>query len=199
MWGGISSLPSNAFVFTFIGRLVRDKGVNELVSAFNRLSRDKSHIYLLLVGPKEQNLDPIDLVTLQSIETNDRIIAVGSQSDVRPFLMQSNAFVLPSYREGLGQVILEAGCMGVPCITTDIIGCNEAVIEGINGELVPPHDEDALYQKMKEWVDNPQKLKILASQCRKSVVERFAQERVWQEYWKVYQQYLQPVCMHNIN
>jgi glycosyltransferase involved in cell wall biosynthesis len=69
--------------------------------------------------------------------------------------------------------------MGVPCITTDIIGCNEIIINGENGEIIPPRDEKALYEKMKEWVDNPDKVAYMAKNARPLIEERYDQKLVW--------------------
>lgn len=183
-------LPDHAFVFIFFGRIVRDKGIGELVSAFKRLCNSHPQVYLLLVGRREQTLDPLDQTTLQALEGHDHIMEFGFQDDVRPFLAISDVCVLPSYREGVGQVLLEAGCMDVPCIASDIIGCNEVIIPGVNGDLVPPHDEEALYLKMKEWVEHPQMLQRMAESSRESMVTRFAQQRVWQAYWTEYRSFL---------
>lgn len=188
------SLPKGAFVFTFIGRLVRDKGINELVHAFNRLTQEGYNVVLFLIGGQEQDLDPINEDTYNIIQTNERIIATGRLKDVRPYLANSNAFVLPSYREGVGQVLLEACCMGVPCISSDIIGCNEVVQSGVNGDLVPPRNEEMLYSKMKEWVNHPDKVKKMAESSRESIVSRYTREDVIQAYWKEYKSYLCDRC-----
>ena len=176
----------SSFVFTFVGRVVRDKGVNELVKAFQRLCDDGHNVYLQLIGSMEQALDPVDGETLEMIKQNERIHALGRQSDVRPFLEKSNVLVLPSYREGVGQVLLEACCMDVPCIASNIIGCNEVIIPGVNGELVPPCNEEKLYQKMKEWIEHPQKVAEMAKTCRNSIVERFSREKVFKAYLDEY-------------
>ena len=109
---------------------------------------------MLLIGAEEKKLDPISKQSRMIIESNDRILALGKQKDVRPFLAASNAFVLPSYREGVGMVILEANALGVPAIASDIIGCRDVIGPGINGELVKPKDDDSLYKKMKQWEEN---------------------------------------------
>lgn len=179
----------NSFVFTFVGRIVRDKGVNELVKAFQRLCDDGYNVYLQLIGSMEQALDPVNGETLEKIKQNERIFTLGRQSDVRPFLEKSDALVLPSYREGVGQVLLEACCMGVPCIASDIIGCNEVIIPEVNGELVPPCNEEKLYQKMKEWVEHPQKVAKMAKASRDSIVERFSRDKVFKAYLNEYISY----------
>ena len=97
-------------MFIFVGRLVGDKGINELVSAFQKLQNTSlltSHASLILVGPLEPELDPLKLQTLEVIETNKHIISVGYQQDVRPYFVISDALVFPSYREGFPNVVMQ--------------------------------------------------------------------------------------------
>ena len=176
-------ISKNAFVFSFVGRIVKDKGINELVAAFDKLSQDHD-VSLILVGPQEKDLDPIKKETEMTIRDNKYIHAVGSQNDVRPYLAASDAFVLPSYREGVGMVLLEANAMDVPCIASDIIGCNDVVTEGVNGELVEPRNTDALYHKMKEWVEHREYVANLARGCRNYVISRYSSEDVRRAYYE---------------
>lgn len=182
-------IPNNAFVFCFVGRIVKDKGMKELVSAFVRLAQDFEHICLLLVGQAEPHLDPLDDNTEKSIAANRRIYTVGYQKDVRPYLAASNAFVLPSYREGVGMVLLEANAMGIPCIASDIIGCRDVIEPLINGELVEARNESALYGKMKEWVEFPEKIKAMADQCREYALSRYSHTNVVQAYNNEYSRF----------
>ena len=115
-----------------------------------------------------------------------RIHAVGRQADVRPYLAASNAFVLPSYREGVGMVLLEANAMDVPCIASDIIGCRDVVESMVNGELIPSRDEMALYEKMKEWLAHPEKVEMMARKCRDFVIARYKKEDVAAAYFEEY-------------
>lgn len=179
-------LPDDAFVFCFVGRIVRDKGVNELVEAFDRLYQNKHTAYLLLIGPQEKDLDPIEEQTNKLIINNTHILALGKKEDVRPYLAISNAFVLPSYREGLGQVLLEANAMDVPCIASNIVGPRDVIVPNVNGELVDVKNVDALYAKMKEWIDNSEHVEAMAKGSRRLIVERFASDHVRDEYCKVY-------------
>lgn len=183
---GQLGIGSSDFVFLFVGRLVRDKGINELVEAFGRLSSEYSQVRLLLVGAYESELDPLETETLKEIESNPRIIAPGSKQDVRPYYASSDLFVFPSYREGFPNTVLEAGAMGLPCIATDINGCNEIITEGENGILVPPHDVAALYGAMKRFLDNPECAKGLAAGARALVANRFEQQYLWNELLKTY-------------
>ena len=109
--------------FVFIGRLVRDKGIHELVEAFVRLNKENPHTRLVLVGRTEAELDPLNEETQHIIDTHNAIEAVGSQKDVRPWLAASDVLAFPSYREGFPNVVIEAGAMGVPSIVTNINGC----------------------------------------------------------------------------
>ena len=125
----------HGFTFVFVGRIVRDKGINELISAFDRLHREHGEVRLVLVGPREDDLDPVLPETLQRINQGDGIEAVGRQSDVRPFYANADALVFPSYREGFPNVVIEAGAMGLPSIVTDINGAREIIIDGKNEGL----------------------------------------------------------------
>lgn len=175
-------IQEDAFVFVFVGRIVRDKGVNELVAAFNKINEKNQNTHLLLVGPQEMVQNPIKKKTASIIKDNPWIHAVGMQQDVRPYLKAANAFVLPSYREGFGMVLIEAGAMGLPCITTNITGCNEIIIPGENGSIVEPGNEEALYMEMMEWLENRAFVSGMAGKARKMVEERYECHKVWAQY-----------------
>lgn len=180
------NIKESDFIFTFVGRLVGDKGVNELAFAFNELSKRRDDIYLFLVGPEEKDQNPISMETESIISSNNRIYSFGRVNDVRPYIVSSNAFVLPSYREGFGMVLIEAAALDVPSITTNIIGCNEVIIDGVNGSVIPPKDQDALIQIMTEWLANPNLIKRYASVARRIAIERFDQRDVWNAYKEYY-------------
>jgi len=122
------------FVFIFVGRLVGDKGINELVEAFSLLTKQplvrNSDSRLLLVGPLESDLDPLKQETLKEIRNNPKIITTGFQKDVRPYFAISDTLVFPSYREGFPNVVMQSGAMGLPGIVSNINGCNEIIKEG---------------------------------------------------------------------
>lgn len=178
------------FVFVFVGRLVRDKGINEMVSAFEKLDVTRQKLKLILVGTFEEYLDPLLPETIKSIHENPDIISVGNQSDVRPWLAISDALVFPSYREGFPNVVMQAGAMGLPSIVTDINGCNEIIIPGKNGEIIPPKNEKALHDKMSEWIDNPEKIANMTRNSRKLIEDRFDQKNVWNELLMEYNRLL---------
>jgi glycosyltransferase involved in cell wall biosynthesis len=177
--------PSD-FVFVFVGRLVSDKGINEMVSAFERHQTQHPLSKLLLVGDYEADLDPLLPNTLQAIQTNDAIITTGFQADVRPYLDLSNALVFPSYREGFPNVVMQAGAMGLPCIVTDINGCNEIIKEGINGVIVSVKNTDDLLLFMNEFVDNSQLFNQLQANSRTMIATRYNQQVIWEAIKKEY-------------
>ena len=180
----------HGFTFVFVGRIVRDKGINELVSAFDRLHQQYNDIRLVLVGPREDDLDPVLPATLERITQGNGIEAVGSQKDVRPFYQQADALVFPSYREGFPNVVIEAGAMGLPCIVTDINGSREIILNGQNGVIIPPRNEQALYEAMKDFVEQPEVVRSMAANARPLIASRFEQGYVRQCLYDYYHEIL---------
>ena len=175
------------FVFGFAGRIVKDKGINELVSAFKRITDLYHDVILILIGPFEDD-NPIEENTKTEIDLNPYIHYWGNQKDVRPFMCASDVFILPSYREGFGMVLMEAGALGVPCITTNITGCNEIIQDGVNGKIIPPRDENALYEVMKWFYEHRNdEVKKMAERARPMIVERYEQHKVWEALLAEYQ------------
>ena len=173
-------------VFVFVGRLVTDKGINELISAFKRLSIKNPNIKLLLVGTFESDLDPLKGKTLNEIENNHNIIHVGWQTDVRPYFAISNALVFPSYREGFPNVVMQAGAMDLPSIVTDINGCNEIIKHNINGLVIPPKDESELFIAMQYLIENPDESQKMAKASRKIIYANYQREVIWNALLKEY-------------
>ncbi len=133
------SIPSDAFVWVFVGRIVRDKGIEELITGFREIAADHQNARLILVG-YEEALDPISLQTKRLLTSSETILSVGYQADVRPYILMADALVLPSYREGLPNVLLQAACLERPVVATDIVGCRDIVMANKTGLLVPPKD-----------------------------------------------------------
>lgn len=173
-------------VFIFIGRMVKDKGLNELVSAFDKLSKSNKNCKLILVGPHENHLDPLLPETEKLIEHNKQILAVGMQKDIRPYVAISHVLTFPSYREGFPNVVLQASCMNLPCIVSDINGCNEIIEHNVNGLIIPVKSETAIQNAMQFMIDNPDKRTEMANQSRVRIVERYQQEYIWNELLKLY-------------
>ena len=167
------------FVFIFIGRLVGDKGINELIVAFERLAAETANVTLLLVGPFEAKLDPLSPQAMQQINNIEQIISVGFQKDVRPYLAISDCLAFPSYREGFPNVVLQAGAMGLPSIVSNINGCNEIIVDGENGIIIPVKSSFALYTAMKKMVENDGYRLLLEQNARGMIAMRYEQQMVW--------------------
>ena len=174
------------FVFIFVGRLVADKGINELISAFSTISKENKKIKLLLVGPFEKELDPLNEETLKEMESNKNIISAGWQADVRPYFAIADALVFPSYREGFPNVVMQACAMELASIVTDINGCNEIITDKKNGLIIQPKSTVELQNAMQFLLDNPEKTEAFASSARPNILENYKREVIWKELLKLY-------------
>lgn len=172
-------LRSDKFGFLFVGRIVRDKGINELVEAFNKLS-DTVDARLLLIGPYEDALDPISERSRELMENNPAIESLGAKygDELLSYYAASDCFVLPSYREGFPNTVIEAGSMNLPSIVTDINGSREIIVNGENGVIVPPQNANALYDAMLNMVKNQEERDRMASNARRMIANRFEQSFV---------------------
>ena len=168
---------TGVFTFLFVGRIVRDKGINELIAAFNEINNTYPATRLILVGSFEDNLDPINENTRSLIETHRSIHSVGQKSgtDLLACYAASDCFVFPSYREGFPNTVLEAGAMGLPCIVTDINGSREIIKEGYNGLIVPSHDIDALYEAMSTLLTDDELRSGMAAVARDIIAGHYEQ------------------------
>lgn len=205
-------IKADDFVFIFVGRLVGDKGINELVKAFKGFgsreqefgiweqraeSREQgsgngdmkekySSAKLLLVGPLESDLDPLQAETLEEINSNPNIISVGYQKDVRPYFAVSDTLVFPSYREGFPNVVMQAGAMGLPSIVSNINGCNEIIIEKENGAIIPIKDVNAIYKAMQKMMNEQSYYRSLQVNSRPMIQSRYEQQVVWNSLLEEY-------------
>lgn len=172
------------FVFGFVGRLVDRKGINELVTAFDRLYRGNDNIRLLLLGAD----DPSQLSNpeiLEFIERHPAIRRLGFFKDVPMAMSLMDVFVLPSWWEGFGNSYLEAACMGLPIVGSTGTGCKDAVKDGFNGVHVPVHDVDAVYGAMKRYMEDPG-LRHEHGANGPIWAARFRPEVIWQGLNKLY-------------
>mgnify|MGYP000712044020 CR=1 FL=1 len=189
-------ITSDTFLFLFVGRIVHDKGITELIEAFQKLSENLSRdaesfskTALLLVGNEEKNLDPLPCTTKQLIKTLLNIYQFPHLTDIRPIYAAAQALVFPSYREGFPNVVLEAGAFSLPRIVTDINGSREIITHGKNGFIVPSHDSVALARAMLEMRYYPYR-KEMGIAALHHVQEHFAQPLVWKNLKCYYQQLL---------
>lgn len=180
------NIPDDCIVFSFVGRIVKDKGIVELVEAFQKMGNAK----LLLIGSFEEELDPLPAQTKNFIQNNTQIIMSGFQEDIRPWMMASDIFVFPSYREGFPNVVMQAACLGIPCIVSDINGCNEIIENGITGLVVPVKNTEKLFEAMYSLASDKPNALAMASRSSEFVRKNFKQEIIWQELLHEYQYYL---------
>ena len=174
------------FAFIFIGRIVRDKGMNELADAMRDLSDSHPMCKLILVGSFESDLDPLASGNEGFLRSSPNVIFVGRQTDVRAYLLAADALVFPSYREGFPNVVIQAGAMGLPAIVSDINGCNEIIIDDVNGRIIPSKNVDALKDMMKWFIDNRDSVGRMAEKSRSMIQARYEQKSVWTELLKMY-------------
>ncbi len=180
----------NQFVFCFVGRIVKDKGINELLYSFNKLTLEFENIRLLIVGKFEEELDPISEQSHKILDDNKNIINSGYQNDIRPYLASSNCFVLPTYREGFPNVVLQASSMGISSIVTNINGCNEIITHNENGLIVEPKDEEALYEAMKRYLEDKELSEKLSLNSRKGIIEKYDRKVFYQYLLEEYNEVL---------
>ncbi|MBR9853719.1 MAG: glycosyltransferase family 4 protein [Algicola sp.] len=181
-------LADEDYVFVFVGRLVGDKGINELISAFKNILKEYKNVQLLLVGNPEEELDPMLPETEEFIAKSDKVIATGWMDDVRPYFAISDCLTFPSYREGFPNVVMQSGAMGLYSIVSDINGCNEIVEEGVNGTIIPAKNTEALYNAMKHVLENRQKFAENKGVYREMIKKRYERSFIWNELLKEYRE-----------
>ena len=183
------------FTFLFVGRVVKDKGMDELCNAFERIHKQDKNTRLWLVGAFEDDLDPVSPHTRELIENGE--IGISSEGkkfgdELLAYYAAADCFVMPSYREGFPNTVLEAGAMGLPSIVTDINGSREIIVEGKNGMIVPPRDEDALYNAMIVMLRSKADRELMAGNARKMIEDRFEQGFVRKCLYDFYDEILKP-------
>jgi glycosyltransferase involved in cell wall biosynthesis len=174
------SLRTSDFVFIFLGRIVRDKGINELVVAFKELVKKHPQAKLLLVGYYNASMAQLLPETEKEIEHNERITVLKWQEDVRPFLSISNVLAFPSYREGFPNTVLHASAMEIPSIVCDINGCNEIITDGLNGTIIPVKNTPALQGAMETLLENKEYYTHLRTSSRAPICEKYERTYIWQ-------------------
>ena len=161
------------FVWIYVGRITRDKGIDELIAAFVALVARQPNAKLLVLGGFDAESDSISPLTKHAIINHQAIKHIDFQADVRPYLIAANAFVFPSYREGLPNALMEAACLEMPIVATNVMGCNEVITNNENGLLVPPKDAVLLADAMHRVQTGPLLRQQLSQQVRLSVCTRY--------------------------
>jgi glycosyltransferase involved in cell wall biosynthesis len=178
----------NSFVIGYTGRLVKDKGIIELIQAFKILREDYPFLKLLLVGMfEERDVLPTEMVDF--IKNNSDIIHVGyvSYESIEYYYALMDVFVLLSYREGFPTSALEASAMNLPVITTKATGCIDSIVEKETGLFVN-HTIEEIVSALKYFIENESQKRVFGSAGREFVKNNFASEIIWKEIEKIYQQ-----------
>ncbi|GAA3641528.1 glycosyltransferase family 4 protein [Flavivirga jejuensis] len=181
------NISEDDFVFVYTGRLVADKGINELMIAFDKIDKEHNKIKLLLVGTYENELDPLLPKSMEIIQNNKNVSCTGWVDDVRPYFAISNALVFPSYREGFPNVVMQSGAMELPSIVTNINGCNEIIEHEKQGLIIPVKDENAIYESMNYILLHQEKAKKMGINSRTNIVSKFERKKVWEALLSEYQ------------
>ena len=167
-------MPSDEVVkFLFIGRIMAEKGVDELFEVIKRIKVDYDNVEFGFIGWFEDDYSSI----IKELEEDGFIKYYGYQSDVIPFIQDSHCIVLPSYHEGMANVLLEGAAMGRALITSNIPGCREAIVEGKNGWTCKVKDSDDLYEKIKMFVDTSYEDKVNIGLYGRNHMENFFDKR----------------------
>ena len=170
--------PIQPVKFLFIGRLLKEKGIFELIQAM-RLVKDKHpQVQFTILGEIDhQNMGALKQSELDQLIEEDLFEYPGFVTNVKDWIAHSSVFVLPSYREGVPRSTQEAMAIGRPVITTDVPGCRETVIDGVNGFLVPRWDAGALANKMCYFIEHPNQINVMGLESVKIAQEKFDAEK----------------------
>jgi glycosyltransferase involved in cell wall biosynthesis len=178
-------IPLDAEVIGFVGRVVVDKGMIELVRAWQDLRVERPGLHLLVVGPFEEQ-DPLPAEIEQLLREDARVHLTGMIVDTPPMYAAMDVVVLPSYREGFGIVAIEAAAMELPMVATEVPGCVDAVENGVTGTLVPVRDSAALTDACRRYLADPALRRRHGRAGRRRVLREFRQEDVWGNLYEEY-------------
>jgi glycosyltransferase involved in cell wall biosynthesis len=184
------SYDKSMFYFLFVGRMVKDKGIEELVHAFESIYKDNNSVRLVLVGNLEPDLDPISSNALNSIKSHPAITSVGWDNNVEYYFHLSNLFVFPSHREGFPNVLLQAGALNCPVICSDIPGNTDIIVHGQTGLLFKTGDVSAIKEAMSQCLKNEEQLGVFRKNLFQNISNQFSQIFVHRKIAEKYRQHL---------
>ena len=168
-------IPADSVVIGTVARLTKDKGICELVNAFEEIAKSINNVYLLVVGGQEEK-DRLPMQVEQALKTHPRIRAAGWQKVPMPFFAAMDVFCIPTYREGFGEVNLEAQAMKLPAVSTDIIGPREFVLNGQTGFLVEPRNSVVLVEPLRKLVLDGNLRRQMGEKARQRIKQMFDQK-----------------------
>jgi len=170
-------------VIGFVGRLTRDKGVPELIEAFERVLKASPQARLLLVGWYDESDDALSAETRESIDRHPRIVRTGFVADTAPYYRAMDMLVLPTWREGFPNAVLEAAASGLPVITTLATGSRDAVVPEITGLLIPPGHAGAISEAIQVLLNDPERGKRMGAAARRWVIDHWGRSGGWSRKW----------------
>ena len=177
-------IPQDAFVYGFMGRINRDKGVNELLAATKQIIENKKNVYLLVVGKPEISRG-VNMALYEWAKNCPQVVFAGYTSTPEQYMASMDCYVLPSYREGFGMTVIEAETMALPVIVTDIPGPTDGMIRGKTGFIVTKKSVDSLQTAMFEMINSPETRDALANNARDFAVSNFEQNTLFKKYMKI--------------
>lgn len=173
-------IPDDAFVFGYVGRLTKDKGINELIKAFLQIQKTNGNAFLLLCGSFD-NRDSIEKPLKEWLLTSSRVLFIKWTDKVEEFFSVMDVFVSLSYREGFGLVVIEAAAMGVPSIVTDCPGQKDTIEENKDGWLVPVRNVEQVVEVMNSCLDQLDLVQSFGMEARKKVEEKYEQRQLFNQ------------------
>lgn len=179
----------DAIVLGFVGRIVRDKGVVELVEAWQFLREEYPNLHLLVVGHFEEK-DPVPAETEAILHRDPRVHLTGFTDDTPSYYASMDVFIHPTYREGFGEVQIEAAAMSLPVVASRVPGCVDAVQDGVTGTLVPPGDSRALTNAIRLYLNNDELRHQHGEAGRSRVLRDFRTEDINIAYYNCYMDFL---------
>lgn len=185
-------IPAEALVLTFVGRIVQDKGIVELVEAFTNLVEAHANVYLLVIGPIQTLQSTLPNKTLEALTTHPQIKSTGFVNNPEDYLAITDVFCLPSYREGFGSVVIEAAAMGVPTVATRIPGLVDAVVDQQTGLLVEKKSTVQLTGALIQMIRNMHLRETLGQAAYTRACTEFSSEYVNQRVIDAYQKLWEP-------
>lgn len=172
--------------FLFVGRLLKEKGVHELFSAIKIVKKKYPNVIFTILGEIDHaNMGALKQTELDEYVQSGLINYIGYVPNVKDYIIESDVFILPSYREGVPRSTQEAMAIGRPIITTDVPGCRETVVDGVNGFLVPKWNPEVLAGKMMYFIEHPEQVTIMGNESYKIAVEKFDAEKVNQKLFEI--------------
>lgn len=178
-------IPSDGFIFGYVGRIVQDKGLIELFQAFEKILKSDTNVYLVLTGSFEKE-DPVPAPVLTKMKNNANVFFIEHTKHIEYVISMYDVMILYSYREGFGNVVLEASALNKPVIVADIPGLKDTTLNNVTGFVVEEKNPEALALKMENYLTDKRLRGIHGNNGRERVVKHFRSEIIWDHQVRLY-------------